>query len=89
MEHNTVSSSPGCTLRTPGFPGHQLWSVLLDLDLITKVEAGPLPIDDPILALLVADAWAHATVERSDAEPDLVLDVRELVSVYAGQNWVF
>lgn len=32
---------------------HRLWSVLLDLDLIARIEAGPLPVDDPILALLV------------------------------------
>ncbi|SJN09315.1 UPF0256 protein SAV5428 [Leucobacter sp. 7(1)] len=31
---------------------HRLWSVLLDLDLMARVEVGPLPVDDPILTLL-------------------------------------
>ena len=32
---------------------HRLWSVLLDLDLTAKVSTGMLPVDDPLLALLV------------------------------------
>ncbi|GIG35769.1 GNAT family N-acetyltransferase [Cellulomonas pakistanensis] len=32
---------------------HRLWSVLLDLDLTSTVTTGMLPVDDPLLALLV------------------------------------
>jgi predicted acetyltransferase len=117
---------------------HRLWSVLLDLDLMARVETGPLPVDDPILSLLVdargampvtndlqwvrildlpralsdrryaapvdavlevtdallpqnAGRWrvraeAHGAVEvsRSEAEADLVLDIRELGAAHLG-----
>jgi len=116
----------------------RLWSVLLDFDLMNRIEAENLPIDDPILGLLVdpraaepryadhtwvrildlpralserryagdvdvvlevtdamvpanagrwrvqASAFGHATVTRADAEPDLVLDVRELGAAHLG-----
>ncbi|UOR01052.1 GNAT family N-acetyltransferase [Leucobacter allii] len=42
---------------------HRLWSVLLDLDLMARIEAGPLPVDDPILSLLV-DARAAMPTTR-------------------------
>lgn len=114
-----------------------LWSVLVDLDLMSTVEAGLLPVDDPLLGLLVdtraitarlsdnlwvrlldlsgalsarryqapvdvvldvADAvlpanagrWRlvggpdGAEVTRTDAAPDLALDVRELGAAYLG-----
>jgi len=32
---------------------HRMWSVLLDLDLTTQVQIGALPVDDPIVSLLV------------------------------------
>jgi predicted acetyltransferase len=32
---------------------HRMWSVLLDLDLTTKVQIANLPVDDPIVTLLV------------------------------------
>ncbi|GAA5210329.1 GNAT family N-acetyltransferase [Microbacterium kyungheense] len=32
---------------------HRMWSVLLDLDLTTQVQIGTLPVDDPIVSLLV------------------------------------
>lgn len=32
---------------------HALWKRLLDLDLTTEVTTGPLPVDDPLLSLLV------------------------------------
>ncbi|QIM15337.1 GNAT family N-acetyltransferase [Leucobacter insecticola] len=40
---------------------HLLWSILLDLDLTSRVDASLLPIDDPILSLLV-DARAAKPV---------------------------
>ncbi|WP_449281017.1 GNAT family N-acetyltransferase [Leucobacter sp.] len=117
---------------------HRLWSVLLDLDLMARVETGPMPVDDPILSLLIdvrgalpvtndlqwirildlpralaarryaapvdavlevtdallprnAGRWrvraeAHGAVEvsRSEAEPDLALDIRELGAAHLG-----
>ncbi|GAA5195224.1 GNAT family N-acetyltransferase [Microbacterium jejuense] len=117
---------------------HRMWSVLLDLDLTSKVQIANLPIDDPIVSLLVdirpavpdyqdnswirildlpaalsqrafagdvdvvlevtdamlpanagrwrvrADAWGRAEVTASDAEPDLVLDIRELGAAHLG-----
>lgn len=117
---------------------HRMWSVLLDLDLSTRVQIANLPLDDPIVTLLVdirpavpdyqdnswirivdlpaalgqrryaadvdvvlevadamlpanggrwrvhAGAWEHAEVTRTDAEPDLVLDVRELGAAHLG-----
>lgn len=117
---------------------HRLWSVLVDLDLMARVETGPLPVDDPILSLLVdargampvtndlqwirildlpralserryaapvdvvlevtdallprnagrwrvrAEAHGAAQVSRSEAEPDLALDIRELGAVHLG-----
>lgn len=117
---------------------HRLWSVLLDLDLMARVETGPMPLDAPILSLLVdaraampvtndlqwirildlpralaerryaapvdvvievtdallprnagrwrlrAEAHGVAEVSRSEAEPDLVLDIRELGAVHLG-----
>lgn len=117
---------------------HRLWSVLVDLDLMARVETGPLPVDDPILSLLVdaraampvandlqwirildlpralaerryaapIDAVLEVTdallprnagrwrvraegdgaveVTRSEAEPDLALDIRELGAAHLG-----
>jgi len=117
---------------------HRMWSVLLDLDLTTKVQIANLPIDDPIVTLLVdirpavpdysdnswirildlpgalarrmyagavdvvlevtdamlpanagrwrvrAGAWQQADVVRTDDEPHLVLDVRELGAAHLG-----
>lgn len=117
---------------------HRMWTVLLDLDLTTKVQISNLPVDDPIVSLLVdirpalpdygdnswirildlptalaerryagdldvvlevtdamlpanagrwrvrAEAWSHAVVERTDAEPGLVLDIRELGAAHLG-----
>jgi predicted acetyltransferase len=117
---------------------HRMWSVLLDLDLTNKVQIANLPVDDPIVTLLVdirpavpdyqdnswirlvdlpaaltqrayagnedvvldvtdamlpanagrwrvrADAWGHATVEKTDDEADLVLDIRELGAAHLG-----
>lgn len=117
---------------------HRIWSVLLDLDLMARVEAGPLTPDDAILTLLVdgraalpttndlewvrildlpralaqrryaaavdvvievtdalvpanagrwrvvAEAYAHATVMRTEADPDLRLDIRELGAAHLG-----
>lgn len=40
---------------------HRLWRALVDFDLTARVEAGPLPQDDPILSLLV-DSRAAAPV---------------------------
>lgn len=40
---------------------HRLWSFLLDLDLTHEVESGMLPVDDPLLHLLVD---VRATVPR-------------------------
>ena len=31
-----------------------------------------------------AEAWGHADVTRTDAEPDLVLDIRELGAAHLG-----
>ena len=47
----TVHVRDAVALDAPA--AHRLWSVLLDLDLMARVEAGPLPADDPILSLLV------------------------------------
>ena len=118
---------------------HALWSRLLDLDLTSTVKAELLPVDDPLLGLLVdqraavpkvcdnlwvrvidipralagrqyqanvdvvlevADALVPANagrwrlrasafsngaeVARTDASPDLTLDVRELGAAYLG-----
>lgn len=117
---------------------HRLWSVLLDLDLMARVETGPMPVDDPILSLLVdargampvtndlqwirildlpralserryaapvdavlevtdallpqnagrwrvrAEAYEPVEVSRSEAEADLVLDIRELGAAHLG-----
>lgn len=119
---------------------HRLWGTLLDLDLTTAVEVRDLPLDDPLLSLLVdlrraradyqdnlwvrildlpaalaqrrypadvevvldvADAllpsnagrwrvrtraWEQATVERTDAPPDLSLDIRELGAAHLGST---
>ncbi|GAA4347054.1 GNAT family N-acetyltransferase [Microbacterium rhizosphaerae] len=119
---------------------HRLWSTLLDLDLTTRVKAGIVAVDDPIVSLIVdiraatadyqdhtwvrildlpralaerryagevdvvlevsdgmlpanagrwrvrADAWQHAGVTRTDAEPDLVLDIRELGAAHLGST---
>ncbi|MDI6022008.1 GNAT family N-acetyltransferase [Leucobacter sp. UT-8R-CII-1-4] len=116
----------------------RLWEALLDIDLTTAVEIAHLPVDDPILSLLLdtrraranyrdnlwlrildlqaalserryaadvdvvidvtdtrlpanagrwrvrAKAWGHAEVSRSDAEPDLRLDIRELGAAHLG-----
>lgn len=116
----------------------RLWSVLLDLDLMSRVTISNLPVDDPITRLLVdpraaeptlfdhtwvrildlpralserryaadvdvvlevtdamlpanagrwrvqASAFGHAEVTRTDAEPDIVLDVRELGAAHLG-----
>lgn len=117
---------------------HALWTRLLDLDLTVEITAVSLPVDDPLLSLLVdvraargtwqdntwlriidlpaalagrqyqapvdvvlevsdtmlpdnagrwrlvADAFAAASVERTDAPADLALDVRELGGAYLG-----
>jgi predicted acetyltransferase len=117
---------------------HRLWSVLLDLDLTSTVRIETLPVDDPIVSLLVdlrsaqpdyqdhtwirivdlpaaltqrryaadidvvlevtdamlpanagtwrvrAAAWDHAVVERTDAAPDLAMDIRELSAAHLG-----
>jgi predicted acetyltransferase len=117
-----------------------MWSVLLDLDLMSRVEIENVVVDDPIMRLLVdprgvepkycdhtwvrildlpralserryaahvdvvlevADAmvpanagrwrvvaspFEHAVVTRTDAEPDLVLDVRELGAAHLGST---
>lgn len=117
---------------------HRMWSVLLDLDLTTRVQVPNLPVDDPIMSLLVdvrgaapdyqdnswirivdlpgalarrmyagavdvvlevtdamlpanagrwrvrAGAWQQADVVRTDDEPHLVLDVRELGAAHLG-----
>lgn len=117
---------------------HRMWSVLLDLDLMSTCKSPILTLDDPLLSLLVdiraaqpdyqdntwlrivdlpaalserrysadvdvvlditdalipenagrwrvrATAGAHALVERSTAEPDLSLDIRELSSAHLG-----
>lgn len=117
---------------------HRIWSVLLDLDLMARVETGPLTTDDPILTLLVnaraalpvtndlewvrildlpraladrryaaqvdvvlevtdelvpanagrwrivAEAFGHAEVTRTEGEPDLQLDIRELGAAHLG-----
>lgn len=119
---------------------HRLWSVLLDLDLTSRVKIGVIPVDDPIVTLLVdiraalpdyqdhtwiriidlptalaerryagdvdvilevtdgmlpanagrwhvrASAWGHATVTRTDAAPDLVMDIRELGAAHLGST---
>ena len=119
---------------------HRLWSVLLDLDLMARVETGLLTTDDPILTLLentraalpvaadlqwvrildlpraladrrfaapidvvlevtdallpanagrwrvVADSFGYAEVTRSDAAPDLRLDIRELGAAHLGST---
>lgn len=116
----------------------RLWSVLLDLDLMSRVTIANIPADDPITRLLVdpraarpavsdhtwvrildlpralserryaadvdvvlevtdamvpanagrwrvqASAFGHAEVTRTDGDPDLVLDVRELGAVHLG-----
>ncbi|KHK95154.1 acetyltransferase [Microbacterium mangrovi] len=117
---------------------HRLWTVLLDLDLMNRVEVDNVATDDAIMRLLVdpravepkyadhtwvrlldvpralaerryagdidvvlevtdamvpanagrwrvvASAFGHAEVTPTDAEPQLVLDVRELGSVHLG-----
>ncbi|MBO0921495.1 GNAT family N-acetyltransferase [Cellulomonas sp. zg-ZUI222] len=117
---------------------HRLWSVLLDLDLTASVTTPALPVDDPLLQLLVdprpgrrrvtdnlwvrvldlpaalgarryaarldvvldvgdaflprnagrwrlvTDADGAAEVTRTDAEPDVRLDVRELGAMLLG-----
>lgn len=117
---------------------HRMWSVLLDLDLTSRVQVSNLPVDDPIVSLLVdirqalpdfqdnswirildlpaalgqrryaadvdvvlevsdamlpanagrwrvrAEAWAEAEVTSTEAEPDLVLDIRELGAAHLG-----
>lgn len=117
---------------------HRMWSVLLDLDLMTTCISPILTLDDPLLALLIdvraarpdyqdntwlrivdlpgalaerrysgeldvvltvtdalipenAGTWrvraargATATVERSEAVPDLSLDIRELSAAHLG-----
>lgn len=119
---------------------HRLWSTLLDLDLTSRVKAGIVAVDDPIVSLIVdiraaladyqdhtwvrildlpralaerryagdvdvvlevrdgmlpanagrwrvrADAWQHAEVTRTDDEPDLVLDIRELGAAHLGST---
>jgi predicted acetyltransferase len=119
---------------------HRLWSALLDLDLTSRVRIGIVPVDDPIVTLLVdirtalpdyqdhtwvrildlpraladrryasdvdvvldvsdgmlpanagrwrvrANAWQTAEVARTDAEPDLVLDIRELGAAHLGST---
>lgn len=119
---------------------HRLWSVLLDLDLMARVSAGPIPIDDPVLSLLVnaraaapttedlqwvriidvqralaerryaapidvvldvtdghipenagrwrvvANAFEHAEVTRTDAAAELTLDIRELGAAHLGST---
>ncbi|MBL3699904.1 GNAT family N-acetyltransferase [Leucobacter luti] len=52
---------------------HRLWSVLLDLDLMATVAAGPLASDDPILSLLV-DARA-ALPTTNDMQWIRILDL--------------
>ncbi len=132
----TVTLRDAVALDAPA--AHRLWSVLLDLDLMARVEAGPLPADDPILSLLVdvraampsgndlqwlrildlpraladrryaapvdvvievedrllpanagrwrvrAEAFGHAEVTRSETDPDLSLDIRELGAAHLG-----
>lgn len=132
----TVHVREAVALTAPA--AHRMWSVLLDLDLTSKVQIANLPVDDPIVSLLVdiraavpdyqdnswirivdlpaalsqrayagdvdvvievtdamlpanagrwrvhAEAWAHAAVERTEAEPDLVLDIRELGAAHLG-----
>jgi predicted acetyltransferase len=117
---------------------HRMWSVLLDLDLTSRVKIAHLPVDDPIASLLVdiraaapdyqdnswirivdlpgalarrmyagavdvvlevtdamlpanagrwrvrADAWQQADVVRTEDDPHLVLDVRELGAAHLG-----
>lgn len=117
---------------------HRLWTVLLDLDLMDRVEIDNVPVDDAIMRLLVdpravepkysdhtwvrlldvpralsdrryaadvdvvievtdalvpanagrwrvvASAFEHAEVTATDAEPHLVLDVRELGAAHLG-----
>lgn len=119
---------------------HRLWSVLLDLDLTSRIRVVGLPVDDPITSLLIdlrrteaeyldgswirivdlpaalsqrryagafdtvvevrdtliprnagrwrirAEAWGHASAERTDADPALALDVRELGAAYLGST---
>lgn len=43
---------------------HALWSVLLDLDLMASVEIDQVPVDDPLLALLVN--WPAAQPRLSE-----------------------
>ncbi|MCW2288915.1 putative acetyltransferase [Leucobacter luti] len=52
---------------------HRIWSVLLDLDLMARVETGPLTTDDPILTLLV-DARSAMPV-TNDLEWVRILDL--------------
>jgi len=41
---------------------HRLWSLLLDLDLTSRASIGKLPVDDPILHLLVDPRAARPVV---------------------------
>ncbi|WP_062308256.1 GNAT family N-acetyltransferase [Demequina subtropica] len=60
--------NPGGTVHTWSFgaagpaAAHRLWSVLLDLDLMGTVKAGPLALDDPLLWLLEDPRSARARV---------------------------
>lgn len=132
----TVHVREAVALTAPA--AHRMWSVLLDLDLTSRVRISTLPVDDPIVSLLVdirgslpdyqdnswirildlpaalsqrryagdvdvvlevtddllpanagrwrvrANAWEHAQVTASDAEPSLVLDIRELGAAHLG-----
>jgi predicted acetyltransferase len=47
-----------------GAAAHALWSRLLDLDLTSKIEAWPVPVDDPLIGMLLNVTAALALCEE-------------------------
>ena len=51
----------GEVIAADGAAAHALWERILDVDLTARVETGPLPVDDPLLHLLVDTRAAKPT----------------------------
>jgi predicted acetyltransferase len=85
----TVTVRDAVALDAPA--AHALWSRLLDLDLTSKVIVRRRPVDvrDDLLPSNAGRWRVHggpdgARCGRTDAEPDLSLDVRDLGAAYLG-----